>query len=514
MAILSVMCMALSGFVLRSRKTRPGMPALKWMPLRPALWVLALLLCLCLPITASGAFTIEDENKVGREFYDKLAKHGYLEQNQKAAGYLARVGNLVLANSRKAPFDFHFFIVKSAAVNAFATPGGYVYINTGLINLVETEAELAGVLAHEIAHANARHIAAILDKSQKVSIASLAAILAGALFGGGGQGTAAIAALSMATATHLTLQYSREHEEEADRLGIAYLVQSGYDGKAMLDFLRIMRRYEFYSNTVPSYFLTHPGTDERIRYLDGLLHTTYRQRGKGALVGGLKRIQAMLVLENKNLDNVLREYQQALKKNPDDVDMIFGLALVQEKLGLLPQSLENFQRALKLAPADEDILLHTGVSCFKAGRPAEAIELLQKALFLNEGNEEALIFLAKSYETQGDFESTLKIYSRLNPEKIVDEDIYYNMAVAYGRTGDRGNSHYHFGVYFKKKKKRESALFHFQAALPHFPKDSERARSIEKEIISLNKAEAKSPADRPAADPVPSSRSQDKSFPG
>ncbi len=472
-----------------------------------------LFLGLCRPAPAFSAFTIEDENKVGREFHDKLAKHGFLDQNQKAGEYLSRVGNLVLANSRKAPFDFRFFIVKSSAVNAFATPGGYVYINTGLIRLVEKEAELAGVLAHEIAHANARHIASILDKSQKVSIASLAAILAGALFGGGGQGTAAVAAFSMAAATHLTLQYSREHEEEADRLGMACLVQSGYDGKAMLDFLRIMRRYEFYSSTVPSYFLTHPGTDERIRYLDGLLQTTYRQRGKESLVGGLKRIQATLVLEGKDLDPVLREYQQALAKNPDDVDALFGLALIQEKLGLQSQSLENFRRALKLAPADEDILLHTGIASFKAGRPAEAVELLQKALALNEGNESALIYLAKSYETLGDFESTLRIYRRLNPEKIVDEDIHYNMAVAYGRTGDSGNSHYHFGVYFKKKNKRESALFHFQAALPHFPGDSERGRSIAKEINSLSKAENRSPTDRPAANPAPSSRSRNKSVP-
>ena len=255
----------------------------------------------------------------------------------------------------------------------------------------------------------------------------------------------------------------------------------------MVDFLKIMRRYEFYSNNVPSYFLTHPGTDERIRYLDGLLQTTYRQGGKESIVGGLKRIQAILVLDNKNLDNIRGEYQEALKKNPNDVDVLYGLALIQEKLGLVSQSLENFQKALNLAPADEDILRDTGISYFKAGHPAEAIELLQKAFALNEGNESTLIYLAKSYETLGDFESTLKIYRRLETKKIVDADIYYNMAVAYGKTNDPGNSHYNFGIYFKKKNKKESALFHFRAALPYFSKDSERGRDIEKEIKSLNK---------------------------
>ena len=450
-------------------------------------WLILFFLSFSHTMPASAAFTIEDERKVGKEFYDKLEKHGYLEQNPRMEGYLNRIGNLLVANSRKAPFDFHFSAVKSSAINAFATPGGYIYVNTGLINLVETESELAGVLAHEIGHANARHIADMVDKSQKIGIASLAALLAGAFLGGGGQGTAAVAAFSMATAAHLSLQFSREHEEEADRMGMATLVQSGYDGKAMLDFLKIMRRYEFYSNNVPSYFLTHPGTDERIRYLDGLLQTTYRQGGKESIVGGLKRIQAILVLDNKNLDNIRGEYQEALKKNPNDVDVLYGLALIQEKLGLVSQSLENFQKALNLAPADEDILRDTGISYFKAGHPAEAIELLQKAFALNEGNESTLIYLAKSYETLGNFESTLKIYRRLETKKIVDADIYYNMAVAYGKTNDPGNSHYNFGIYFTKKNKKESALFHFRAALPYFSKDSERGRDIEKEIKSLNK---------------------------
>ena len=281
------------------------------------------------------ALTIEEEKKAGKELFDKLEKHGYLEQNARAEDYISELGKRLLANS-KPIFDFRFSIIKSSGINAFATPGGYVYVYQGLINLVETESELAGVLAHEIAHVNARHIASIAEKSGKISIATLAAILAGALLGGGGQATAAIAAMTMATATHMSLKYSREHEEEADRLGMACLVQTGYEGKAVIDFLKIMRRYEFYSNTIPSYFLTHPGTDERIRYLDGLLQTTYRrQSGEKSVIGGLKRIQAILSLDNKNLDVTLRKYEEDLRKNPNDFDILYGLALVQEKMGLI-----------------------------------------------------------------------------------------------------------------------------------------------------------------------------------
>ena len=189
------------------------------------------------------------------------------------------MGERILAHSDKAPFAFKFSIIRSSAINAFATPGGYVYVNQGLINLVENEGELASVLAHEIAHVNGRHIAEIVDKSQKINISTLAAVLAGAFLGGGGELTAAVTSFSVAAATSLSLKYSREHEESADRMGLTYLAAAGYDGKSMLAFLKIMKRYEYYSNTIPSYFLTHPGTDERSHYIDALLQTTHRQGG-------------------------------------------------------------------------------------------------------------------------------------------------------------------------------------------------------------------------------------------
>jgi beta-barrel assembly-enhancing protease len=448
---------------------------------------MAALVLICL-LCAGPAFalTIEEEKKLGKEFYDKIEKAGYLDHNPRVENYVAQIGNRILAHG-KPLFDFRFSVIKSSGVNAFATPGGYVYVYRGLINLVEMESELAGVLAHEIAHVNARHIADIVDKSKKVDIAALVGILAGAFLGGGGQASAAIAAMSMATAAHLNLKYSREHEEEADRMGMSYLVQTGYDGQAILDFLKIMRRYEFYSSAIPSYFLTHPGTDERIRYLDGLLQTTYRQRGKESITGGLKRVQAVLALENKNLDATLRKYQDDLKKSPGDVDIMYGLALIQEKMGLISPALESFQKALKLSPEDQDIVRDTGIAYFRAGYPGEAVKLLQKAYQLNENDENTTLYLARSHEAAGDMTAALELYRRLETKKIEDADIYYNIAMAYGKTDHPGESHYNFGIFFKKKKKKDSALFHFRAALPYFPKDSERAQEIEKEISSLKK---------------------------
>ena len=319
--------------------------------------------------TAWASFSIDDEKKLGTEFYEKIEKAGALSKNERANAFISRLGERILSHSDKVLFEFKFSIIRSSAINAFATPGGYVYINQGLINLVENEAQLAGVLAHEIAHVNGRHIAEIVDRSKVINIASLAAILAGAFLGGSGDAVAAVTTFTMATAATLTLKYSRDHEEAADRTGMSYLVASGYNGGAMLDFLRIMRRYEFYSNTIPSYFLTHPGTDERTRYIDALLQTTYTRKDAESILGNLKRVQTLLLLEKKTTDSAnLQFFQQRLTTNPEDLDALYGLAVTQDRLGMLRESLDTFRRALRLAPEDVDILRDLGVVYYKNGQ--------------------------------------------------------------------------------------------------------------------------------------------------
>jgi predicted Zn-dependent protease len=432
-----------------------------------------------------ASFTIEDEKKLGKELYEKLKKNNVLLKNRKVNDYINKLGNKILAHSRKAPFDFHFSVIKSSAINAFATPGGYVYVNRGLINLVENESQLAGVLGHEIGHVNARHIADTIEKSEKVSIATLAAILAGVFLGGGGEGTAATAAFSMATATTLNLKYSREHEEEADRLGMSYLVSTGYDGRGMLDFLKIMRRYQYYSNSVPSYFLTHPGTDERVRYLDGLLQTKYTSRGAKSIIGRLKRIQTILMFGERNLDLTLKHFQNILKKRPNDVDALYGLAITQGRLGLVAESFKSFNRALKLSPNDNDVLRDLGISYFEIGKTSDAINVLKKACSVDENDVSALSYLGRSYEAAGDYKTALKLYRRLKEKDPNNTNPYYHLAMAYGKANKQGESHYNFGIYFKKKNKMKSALFHFKAAQKYFPKESQKGREIQKEIESI-----------------------------
>ncbi len=432
-------------------------------------------------------FTIDDEKKLGKEFYDKLAKHNLLLEKKPLNEYINKIGNLVLDGNRQVPFEFHFSIVNSSAINAFATPGGYIYINKGLINAVENEGELAGVIAHEISHANARHIASIIDKSQKLNIATLAAVLAAALLGGGGEATAAIAAFSVAGAASLSLKYSREHEEEADRIGIEYLVKAGYYPDAMVDFLKIMKKYEFLSKSMPSYLLTHPGTDERIFYLDNIIQTKYRQRGLKNIVGNLSRMQALIFLDGDDINARYKQLKESLTKEPDNIDLLYATGLIEDRLGQTNEALEHYQKALGLSPQDEDVLKNLGLMYLKLGKAQEAKTYLLRAANIKADSDEVTLALGKVYDALGEYRNALDYYLKLENADLGNVDVRYYIAMAYGKLNNQGESHYYFGIYFKKMKKKDSALFHYKEALRYFPPDSERAAVINQEIKDLKK---------------------------
>jgi predicted Zn-dependent protease len=442
-------------------------------------------------------FTIEDERKLGKEFYDKLEEHQLILKNKALKDYITKIGNLVLKQSPKSPFDFNFFIVDSSAINAFATPGGYIYINKGLLMASENEAQLAGVIAHEIGHANARHVASIIEKSKKLNIAALVGMLAGVLLGGG-ETSAAIAAFSIAGSSSLTLRYMRQHEEEADRMGIEYLARAGYYPAAMIDFLKIMKQQEFLSKTMPSYLQTHPGTDDRIAYIDSLILTQYHQTGAKNIIGNLSRIQTLVPLDTSELEKRYRQLENSLKSDPNNIDLLFNLAGTEDQLGQTSSSLKHYQKALGLSPQDVDILKNMGLIYLKTGDTDIAQNYLLRAKKLDPDNDEVTLALGRTYFASGKYQKALDCYLTLKDVPSGDmTDINYFIAMTYGKLNNKGESHYYFGLYFKEAKKKESSLFHFREALNYFPAGSERSNAINQAIKDLESGEKRRSKEKP-----------------
>jgi len=191
----------------------------------------------------------------------------YLDDPE-VAEYLGALGaQLTGASTSGARYDFEFFVLRDPTVNAFALPGGFVGVHTGLISTADTESELASVLAHEIAHVTQRHISRMFGQQEKMQIPAMAALAAAVLLGRHrpdlGAGAAAAA---QAGAVQAALGYSRDFEREADRVGLQTLEAAGFDTRAMPAFFEKMQKSTRVSDdaSVPGYLRTHPVTTERI----------------------------------------------------------------------------------------------------------------------------------------------------------------------------------------------------------------------------------------------------------
>lgn len=180
--------------------------------------------------------------------------------------YLNELGRRLVAASPGAGQDFEFFLVKDGTVNAFAMPGGFVGVHTGLMLTAQSESELASVLAHEVAHVTQRHIARLLGKQSQASVTSLAALVIAVL---ASRSSADLAQAALATAAAKSAQsqldYSRDFEREADRVGFQILEQGGFDVHGMASFFERLQKFgRVYDNNAPAYLRTHPLSTERI----------------------------------------------------------------------------------------------------------------------------------------------------------------------------------------------------------------------------------------------------------
>ena len=233
--------------------------------------VLAVLLVfgLTLPGTASG-LTIQEEEELSKEFIKVVAQNFQMIKDSVVLDTVERVGREILSSMPTQPFDYHFYVIKEDVYNAFATPAGHIYINSGLLAAMENESELAGILAHEISHVSARHISQKIDRSKKVQLATLAGMAAGVFLGVGGAGAAANAVTvgSMAAGQSIMLAYSREDEMQADQLGLICLEKAGYSGNGLLTVLEKIRSKDWFGSSTPSYLKTHPASEDRMRYID------------------------------------------------------------------------------------------------------------------------------------------------------------------------------------------------------------------------------------------------------
>jgi beta-barrel assembly-enhancing protease len=218
---------------------------------------------------SGGALSPQEEALLGKAFMRRLRATSRVMEDPLWNGYLQELGSGLTAHSDQAAGAFTFFLVRDPEVNAFAGPAGHIGIHTGLVLATESEAELASVLAHEIAHVTQNHLRRAFDDAGRLSLPAAAAILAGIVLGAMADnpqvGAAAVAGVQAGLIQH-QINFTRDNEQEADRIGIQILADSAYDPTAMPVFFgRLGKSNRLYdSGRIPEFLRTHPITENRI----------------------------------------------------------------------------------------------------------------------------------------------------------------------------------------------------------------------------------------------------------
>lgn len=206
------------------------------------------------------------DRELGQAFFRSLHYHIPINKDPEIQDYIETLGYQLVAESDAPERPFHFFVVLEPVVNAFAGPGGYIGINSGLIVITESESELASVMAHEIAHVTQRHLSRAFEAAKRLSIPLAAATLAAVLIGTQSSelGYAALIAAQAGSAQY-QINFTRENEQEADRLGMQTLVASDFDPRSIpIFFERLQQSSRYYGREIPEFLRTHPVTVSRI----------------------------------------------------------------------------------------------------------------------------------------------------------------------------------------------------------------------------------------------------------
>ena len=218
--------------------------------------------------SASQALSLANEQAIGDSYMRQLRAVAPLMNDPEVNDYIQHLGfKLVENNLRASDQPFLFFIIQDAAINAFALPGGYIGVHTGLISKTENESELASVIGHEIAHVTQRHLARRVELQNQMTIPSLAAFVAAILIASQSNNSdAAIAAMagSRGLAQQAIINHTRSNESEADRIGITTMYRAGFDPDAVVSFFEKMQENSRYQSNALEFLRTHPLSRNRI----------------------------------------------------------------------------------------------------------------------------------------------------------------------------------------------------------------------------------------------------------
>ena len=228
---------------------------------------------LALLLVGCGTLSVEDEKQLGHRVQRQVHAEFQLLRDPVIVNYVREIGGEMSARKTPGPFEFRFYGVEDESLNAFAIPGGAIYIHTGLISSAKSEAELAGVLAHEMGHVSARHTARLYRRGRNTGlVAQLVTILLAILSGNSAVAQGGALVTDMAAATYMNT-YSQDAEREADALAIDTLVRAGFDPNALITMFQTLQADAAGGLAMPQFLRSHPAPAQRMTNVQRLIRS-------------------------------------------------------------------------------------------------------------------------------------------------------------------------------------------------------------------------------------------------
>lgn len=358
-----------------------------------------------------------EEQHLGEEFMRSVRRAVKIIDDPEVEEYIQSLGYRLVAGSDPQPFHFTYFVIQDPNINAFAGPGGYIGVNSGLIMTAQSESELASVLAHETAHVTQHHLLRTFDKVSRTNLPTMAALIAALILGGHNPQLAEAAiASTVAGSQQLQINFTRENELEADRVGMQILVSAGYDPRNMAAFFEKMQQAtRYYESGAPKLLLDHPVTTERIAYsrnrAEQYPHITSPDDLAFELIRAKLRVlttddspktvqyfeaalkqksyvreeaarygYALALLNNGQIDPARAQIKWLLDKSPNRIAYLIAEAQVETAAGNGKSALKIYNDALNLYPRHYPLTILDSTELLHQGQAAAARQLLQEYL--------------------------------------------------------------------------------------------------------------------------------------
>ncbi|MBK1719893.1 M48 family metalloprotease [Thiocystis violacea] len=395
--------------------------------------------------SADSIMTTGAEARLGKAFMRSVREALPVLDDPLLTDYVESLGATLLTADRLAASPFNFFVIDQPVVNAFAGPGGNIGVYVGLILAAETESELAAVMAHEIAHVTQRHLMRGVENQNKAIVPATALLIAAAILGAqvsADAGVAAIAGIQAATLQR-QINFTRDNEQEADRLGIATLSKAGFDPYAMPGFFeRLARSSRVYENNAPEFLLTHPVNTNRIADALGRADDVGARQRPDSLRFQLARAK-LRGHAYKRPEQAVAHFRETLRegRHRDETAERYGYALALERAGKLAEAEELTAKLLAAHPSLPEFIILEAQLDMRQGRLDQAIKNLAQAIGLSSDNWPLRVAHAEMLMKAGRHDKAideLTTVARLRPGNAL---LYDRLEQASFKSGNQAATH-------------------------------------------------------------------------